>query len=222
MKNRLVILVFILTTTLTACEQLPQQAAYSELRTIASGLVGGRQQAQNPRDVLSRKLIDSAARPLLLVDVVNRSASATMLIAGQNGSYTTWVGADGVGLTLRGPGILTSTRGYGGDIISSDTDEVVRAIRTRQGEASVRLMRFLDGEDNDYSRALTCRYEDLGVEDVLIFEDVHSTHRVVESCRMADMSIENTYWVGAGGYIWRSIQYAGEEIGYLAIERLYR
>lgn len=191
------------------------------IRSATQAIAPSGAPAPAPRDILTRERIDEAGVPLILVDVPSRSASATMRAAGSNGDFTTWIGADGVGLVTIEPGLLTSTRGYGGDILSSDVSQVTSALLSSAQTTSTRSMRFIDGENRDYSRTYTCEYSDSENAIIEIFDTRQRTRHIVERCRASDHSFENEYWIDSDGLLWRSVQFAGSYIGYLVIERLH-
>lgn len=171
---------------------------------------------------LPRATIDAAAVPLILVELPDRGASATMLSIGANRGVTSWAGGDGVGLSLMHPGLVISTRGYGGDILSSDVSAALEVLDQPVGATATRTLRYLDGQNRDYTRSYYCEYFSGGAQNIEIFEVIHRTEQVVEQCRATDHSFENQYWIDGEGLIWKSVQFAGASIGYLHIERLHR
>lgn len=171
---------------------------------------------------LPRETINEAAVPLILVEVPNRDASATMLSIGRNRTVTSWAGRDDVGLSMVEPGLIISTRGYGGDILSADIRQVLTALHQPFGATATRTFRFLDGSDQEYARSYFCEFETVGEQRIEIVEEIHQTVHLTERCEATDHGFENHYWIDANGLIWRSVQFAGSYIGYLHVERLHR
>jgi hypothetical protein len=207
---------------LAACGTSSNQQSVQIARGLLAGALGGGAPPQDPRVVLSREVIDRAQTPLILVDTLQLSGSGTMLSTGRAGRYSSWAGRDQAGIVLLDDGLLTATRGYGGDLISADVDAVVEALQTGDGAIAVRVMRYIDGEDDDYTRSMVCSFSDAGREVITIFDRDISTRALVEDCQSSHEDIRNRYWIGSDGFIWRSIQYAGPELGYFQIERLFR
>ena len=207
---------------LAACGTDNNQQPLQIARGLLAGAIGGNAAPQDPRVVLNREIIDRAATPVILVDTLQLSGSGTMISTGRAGRYSSWAGLDQAGIVLLDDGILTATRGYGDDLISSDVEDVVEALRIGEGAIAVRVMRFLDGEDDDYTRSMVCSFSDTGPEIITIFDRDISTTAVIEECRSSDEEIRNSYWIGSDGFIWRSIQYVSPSLGYFQIERLFR
>lgn len=205
---------------LGACGNVGDGLAVVQARI--SSLISPRQVDTSAGRSLPRETINEAAVPLILVEVPNRDASATMLSIGRNRTVTSWAGRDDVGLSMADPGLVISTRGYGGDILSADIRQVLLALHQPSGATATRTFRFLDGADQEYARSYFCEFERVGEQRIEIFGDIHQTVRVAERCEATDHGFENQYWIGADGLILRSVQFAGGYIGYLHIERLHR
>jgi hypothetical protein len=188
---------------------------------LARGVISQGASTGAPARSLPRETIDAAGVPLILVEVPDRQASATMVQVGQNGDVRSWSGSDGVGVSMTDAGLLVSTRGYGGDILSADVSEVHRALLRPRAAFATRTMRFLDGQGRDFARSYACDYSSGGRQQVEIFERTYQLDQVVERCLASDHGFENLYWLDAGGTIWKSIQYAGPHAGSLLIERLH-
>jgi hypothetical protein len=205
---------------LGACGNVGDGLAVVQARI--GSLISTRQMDTSAGLNLPRETIDEAAVPLILVEVPNRDASATMLSIGRNRTVTSWAGRDDVGLSMAEPGLVISTRGYGGDILSADIRQVLPALRQPSGAAATRTFRFLDGTDQEYARSYFCEFERVGEQRIEIVEETHQTVHVTERCEATDHGFENHYWIDANGLIWRSVQFAGSYIGYLNVERLHR
>lgn len=189
---------------------------------VSAGLARLKSAGAEPQDLraaITPASVAETGRPLILVELPDREdAQALAFPLASNGATDTWVSTDGVSLGLR-RGILTATRGLGGDLISADLDDVVPGVFGQTSRAT-RIHRYLDGEDQIVVRAFICDYSQLGRETVSTAVGQFSATHVEESCAGPEEVIENQYWIGMDGDLRKSLQWAGPGIGYMLIERL--
>lgn len=202
-------------------------ATDSPLATALSGIrasLGGNAAREAGEAALAAQLtpeaLARATRPLLLAELPSRDARATFVIGGENRGHVTWIGADGIGLVLRG-GVLTSTRGLGPDLLASDTAAALAAIR-RGGGSATRAHRYLGGEHQVIGRDFACSYVSEGRAAIEIVGTRHVTRVVAEGCAGNGARFENRYWIGADGFVWQSTQWIGPEIGEVTLKQLVR
>lgn len=204
---------------LAACGTLPSdQPGVSALTGLFAGL--GQEEAApfDPRRDLTRESVEAAETDFLIVAVVDRDAFATVQQAGTNGQFTTWLGADGIGLTYNN-GVLTGSRGLGDDLIAADVSDVSQALRSGKATGT-RIHDYLDGLDQIQRRTFQCDYRRLGQETITILEFTYSTQKIVESCVSQTSGFENLYWIDRSGVIWQSRQWVSDLVGYLDTQRL--
>ncbi|HMO70123.1 MAG TPA: YjbF family lipoprotein [Paracoccaceae bacterium] len=144
--------------------------------------------------------------------IPSRGAVATLGPVGRNGDTVTWTTADGVTLALAG-GVLVATRGLGPDLMGAEVGPL-RAALAGRGAAGLlpRRHAYLDGENRVATLELPCRLAmaapaaaDAGLR------------RMEETCAGAGQSFVNSYWIGAGGSVVRSVQWIGPEVGPVTI-----
>ena len=171
----------------------------------------------DPRAVLTRQMIEDLPNDLLLVDVISRSATATLLKAGENGDRVTWVSPDGISVTVE-EGLLVATRGFGFDLMAADVSGI-RAVLN--GASSGRYVaETLDGRDQVVREEFDCAAEERVADPVTIFERSYRTTRVLVLCEGATRSFGNRYWVDPAGVVWKSQQLVTPQTGYLGLEVL--
>ncbi|MDH3263202.1 MAG: YjbF family lipoprotein [Paracoccaceae bacterium] len=193
------------------------------LSGIVASLGGGGAKAAGEAALaaqLTPEALARATRPLLFAELPSRDARATFVIGGENRGHVTWLGADGIGLVLRG-GVLTSTRGLGPDLLASDTAAAEAAIRRGEGSAT-RSHRYLGGENQVIARNFACGYISEGRATIEIVGTRHATRVVTERCAGGRTHFENRYWIGADGFVWQSTQWIGPEIGAVTLKQLVR
>lgn len=204
----------------------------SELGTLATGALKGlipgqaaAPAAPDPRQVLTREMLDATPVPVLLVDNETSGRSGTLIAVADNGPWRSWRDAEGLGLNFRA-GLLGRSQGLGEDLVSADLDEPLGALAALLGgragrvEGAVRVHRYLDGERQEVTRSFVCAYGVAGAETLSLFARSYATRHLVETCRGPDLEFRNDYWIGGDGTVRKSRQWVGPEAGYLRIEQL--
>lgn len=201
---------------LAACGPLADEGPLTGLASVVTG--GGEEAAAvDPRQTLTREMIEQLPNDLLLVDVPSRDATATLVRAGENGARATWISPDGISVTVEG-GLIVATRGFGHDLMAADVTGLRALLR---GAGSGRYVaETLDGTDQVVRTVYDCAVDSRTPETITIFERGYATTRVQVSCTGPDLRFRNTYWVDGSGVVWKSQQFVTQELGYLGLERL--
>lgn len=134
------------------------------------------------------------------------------------GEIVQWRTEDNVTLTTRS-GMLTATRGLGGDIISSELNAGSGAGPAGPGEKALYIR---TGDLDEVRLSMACGLEDLGAVRLEIVERFHPVRHLRERCVAAGGGqVVNDYWIESRrNIVWQSRQWAGPHIGYLRIRRL--
>jgi hypothetical protein len=173
-----------------------------------------------PPPPVTRQQIDqvlaSTDSAVALVEVEQRSQQAIIVEIERNGPYVTYGTGDRRTLTFR-DGILTATRGLGGDLMSTDAPGIRALIRNRESGSATRTMRFLDGEDLIEQYDLTCTIN-RGAEEKL--PGGAQALRLTETCTYEGATLTNSYLVDRKGHVLASRQWAGRFSGHLSIRQL--
>ncbi len=197
----------------------------SELTPLFSGLITSYTSPAEPqpdvRGMLTRQLLSTSDAPLLLIEAPRLASTATLRITGRNGPYTTWTTGDARSFTFRG-GVLSATRGLGDDLSSADNTAAAARVAARNAGDAPRTQYYLDAENQIYAVRFNCTFQNAGRETIEIVERLHPTVRLRETCRNEGLAIQNDYWVGSDGMVWKSRQWVGPAIGYIVTERLIR
>lgn len=165
------------------------------------------------------RVLAATTGPLILVTRGDGHGWATMLRIEGNGAHDTYGTADRRTLTMRN-GIVTATRGLGGDLMSSDISGTEALILSRRTGDAPRIMRFLDGEDRTQTIRFDCDVS-LGRTQSIEPDTAKSNLQLVtESCANGALRFANTYLVDRQGRLVRSRQWIGAQNGHLRIEML--
>ncbi|MAU44784.1 MAG: hypothetical protein CMP09_08185 [Yangia sp.] len=180
----------------------------------------GEEDRGNVRAALTPELLAQIGRPTILLTVPARENVESPFFAEErNGDTVTWLSVNNEFLLLQ-DGVLSGTRGLGGDLMNADLSEVHEALAGRRTQA-VRIHRMLDGENHIVAESYVCDYaqrpERVAVGAYLT--QVQAT-QIDETCTGVERVFENRYWLSGSGTIVRARQWAGEPLGYLEYERL--
>ncbi|MWD27065.1 hypothetical protein E0K89_006200 [Aquicoccus sp. SCR17] len=216
----------VLIALLSACssgqEKNQTTAVFSGLLDLVtgSGKSGG---GTPPSAAQIDKAIGASEDPLALATRVDNGAWSFLIQIEENGDYRTFASPARQTVVFR-HGVVTSTRGLGGDLASSDLDGVLPLIRGRQSGQARRIMRFLDGENATRSFDFTCNIKAAeGTETVTSGEIEVAVTSVTESCRSVQgWQIDNVYKVDAEGEVVASSQWLGPTNGDFSIRLLKR
>lgn len=181
--------------------------------------------AVDPRQVLTRDIINQAGLPLILVESATAGTGATMVRIATNGVNETWQGDGDMTITLSREGVLRATRGAGRDIFASDIAQTRAALAGQRSGVVERLYVFVEGDLEERRTAYRCEITRAGAERIAIFGQARTLTRVTEACsRTPDggNGFENRYWIDASGFAWASEQWAGPSLGHVRVERLLR
>lgn len=170
------------------------------------------------------KALGATTASVYLFELEARKTQILMQDIQRNGPYQTYGNASRLVVVLR-DGMITSTRGLGGDIMSSEEDALLHHVRSRSEARVTYDLRFLTPEDVTLVRRYSC-YTSTGGSIPVAAGLVQTTGQVVTAkCTAADgvsQDFTNTYAVGADGYILSGRQWAGPYIGYINSQVLRR
>lgn len=138
-----------------------------------------------------------------------------------NGGFDTYGNGERQTMTTRG-GIITATRGLGGDVMSSDISGVAPLILGRRSGEGQRIMRFLDGEDRTREIVFACRVTRGQPAPVQLGEVDTTATTMTEVCQAEGLKITNTFLVDGSGRSLGSRQWLGEFTGYMLTQTLRR
>lgn len=213
--------------TLSACGTVANDPLFGAARGVAQGVFNRTPQAApvDPRQVLSRDLINQVGLPLILVENMSNGSAQTMVRAATNRTNETWQGEGDTTITLSREGVLRATRGAGSDLSASDIEDTRAALLSGRAGVVDRLYVHVGGDLEQRQSTYRCEITRAGSERIAIFGQARTLTRVVENCsRNPDgaYGFENRYWVDGAGFAWVSEQWAGPDLGHLRIERLLR
>lgn len=161
--------------------------------------------------------------PVQMYEIESRNVQFLMQQIETNGPYRTYGSSTRQVVNMRG-GMMTSTRGFGGDVMSSEVDALLSAVSARRAATVPYDLRYLTPEDVTVVARYVCQVAPGGPRAVQ-GGMVQTTGTVVKAdCTSAEAvhSFSNTYVVASDGYVLSARQYMGGFTGYMTTQALRR
>lgn len=209
---------FALVATLAACGN-GQSDVGKMLKAIPAALTSKKAE---PVTVSAEQIANSLVatpKPIKLIIWEGRQAQFLMVELERNGPHHSFGTSSRQMIVFRN-GMITSTRGLGGDLMSSEEDALLSIVRHRQGGTAPYALRFLTPEDLTETRQYSCtvtRGATVPVQSALV-----KTTGVTMTAQCAGDrgSFTNTYVVDGQGTILSTRQWLGDTIGYITAQAL--
>ncbi|WP_435310412.1 YjbF family lipoprotein [Primorskyibacter sedentarius] len=207
---------------LSGCGNDTAQTQRTEIfRQLVAGTMAGSRNTPPPQVTVEQinQVLATKPGPLALVSVEQRKASALVIPIARNGAYETYATEQRQTITFR-DGMITSTRGLGGDLMSSDEDALLALVSRASGGTAPYRMRYLTGEDVTVTQQFTCTVARGGTAPVKLGAINTTARQVTAQCNGPDATFTNTYLVDGAGDILGSRQWLGAFTGYVATQQL--
>jgi hypothetical protein len=195
------------------------------LRGIVAGLKPGTKAPSGPATpkVATPEVVEQALAttkgPLALITLEQSNTWAFAVESGANQGYRTFLTATQQTLTVN-RGIVTATRGLGGDLMSSDISASGALVSARKAGTATKVMRFLDGEDQTIEAPFSCTISIGKTETVTSGHITRPLTQVKEACTYATLGFTNHYLVDRDGTAIASRQWIGRVNGYATFSYL--
>lgn len=210
-----------LALSVAGCGNRAQGPGAVDLVKSAFGAVsagrGGAAAPADPRQALTRDVIDAAPGGLMVVEIPATGGVAVLSPIGSNDDKVTWGSADGKSVTTQA-GFVVATRAIGDDLLVSEVDGFGAALGGAQGYT--RQMQVLNGRDETVTTAFECHISADGTEMVTVVGRSYPTRRFRDRCQSNGLIFENIYWIGEDRVLRQSRQWVSEGVGYLLTQRV--
>ncbi len=214
-RMRSVLLIVLLATALSACSSDTTQSGSGKR------LLGKSEPAAvSPR---TAALVQQGAPAYVAVLEAREGAQSVFLRQTVNAkAEETWISNEGLSLGMK-RGMVLATRGFGGDVLAIDASQTAAALRAGRLSNVNRFMTFLDGDSQARTFAFKCQIERGETYPIDFGTFKIQTVYFSETCRNADMSFINKYWVDVKDRrIIESSQWMGNTIGALGLRIMPR
>jgi hypothetical protein len=188
--------------------------------TFLASLKAGK--APEPQPLTAQQIgqaLASTSEPVNMIVVENRQAQGLVQQIEVNGPYRTYANPQRHAIIFRS-GIVTATRGLGGDLMSSDINRLLPLIRSRQSGVAPYTMRFLDGEDVTYELTYSCNVTSGGTHQVAAGVINTSARLMSAKCTGNGPELSNSFLVAGNGSVVGSRQWLGDLTGYVSVQPL--
>lgn len=157
------------------------------------------------------------------INLVIRESSAAVLAmtpVQTNAGGTTWMGAGGQSVTLKG-GVIVATRSVGDDMMAADARSARNAITARRAGTYTRSYDHLTGLGHTSKLQVQCTLKKVKSERVTLGEINSAADVLKEECSHQNgIKFDNLYWVSGGGRLLKSRQWVSQGAGYLIVQPL--
>lgn len=207
---------------LASCGNDTAQSQRTEVfKQLVSGTLARSRNTEPPQVTVPQinQALATKTGPLALVTVESRKASALVIQIGRNGQYRTYATEQRQTLTFR-DGMITSTRGLGGDLMSSEERSLLSLVSRKTDGTAPYTMRFLTGEDVTATSQYTCAVSRDGTAPVKLGAINTVAQKMTAQCTGSDGSFTNTYLVDGAHDIVSTRQWLGAFTGYVSAQQL--
>ena len=161
--------------------------------------------------------------PLALATFEKTENNVVLFQIASNGPYRTWTSWSSVedrrSITTRN-GVITATRGLRNDLMSSNIDQTLALVSSRQSGSATRVQRYLDGENQIVEMRATCSITRSGSARVQVGSIDRMTTEMSENCQEGDRQFSNLYRVDGQGRIIQSVQWLNDFYGTTVVQAL--
>ncbi len=168
--------------------------------------------------------LDRTGAPLMIVSVEERDGAIGTFVLQTKGAsgIETWISADNISLAVD-HGMVVGTRGFGGDLLSSDVSQSIEIVLNGQTGHTQRFHNFLDGNNQSKTRSFACTVSSRGPWELDLGKRTVPTRLMQEDCKSLDHSFRNYYWVDLTNQeILQSRQWIGDYSKTLAMRKVLR
>lgn len=188
--------------------------AFGQIQTMVKGRTAP---PAAPPTLPTRAELTTGDTPVILVSVPSRNAQATLGVIQESATTRSYLSADGIALMTQGD-IVSGTRGFGDDLMSSDHADVLANLRRGTGRHT-RTLRHLNALDQLHPTILNCDVTSQGRETITILGKTHRTQAVTEVCTGEGGTITNSFFLERGRIV-KSNQWVSPSVGMLLIEQV--
>ena len=176
-----------------------------------------------PRKIITRAELNEIPFATIAISRAgDTQQGAIMVPLAKNGPYLVYQDAARRGVAMEG-GLITGTDRLAYNIkgVARQIDDPIAVMTppTRWPDSVVRNYQFIAGSSKDYEITVTCTYQPVVREPVVIFEITFDLLRIEERCTNSAREFSNVYWAEPDtGFIWKSQQWIGPKQPPLIIE----
>lgn len=206
---------------LTSCGSDKSASALDVIKNLPASIKSRR---ATPKPISAAEIaqaLQATNKPVALFQVENRKNAQVLLSeVERNGAYQTFGNQSRQAVVLR-DGMITASRGLGGDLMSVEEDELLDMIQSRASGNVSYVQRFLTPEYKTKVIIYYCSVRPGAGNHTPLGRASMPTSSVGVSCKSTgEASFENSYYLAGDGTIVSGRQWMGETIGYVDTQLL--
>ncbi len=165
------------------------------------------------------QVLQATDSPASVFSIEASSAQFIMVEIQRNGAYQTFGSSSRQAIVLRN-GTIVSTRGFGGDLMSSEEGALLSLVRSKSVGTARYVMRHLTADNQTTVSEFTCKL-DTGPTLPVVLGEVNRKGRAITAvCSGENGSFTNAYVVDTYGNVISARQWLGDVLGYFNAQPL--
>lgn len=163
------------------------------------------------------QVLNATDKPTSVFALEVTSAQFIMVEIQRNGVYQTFGSSNRQAVVLRN-GTIVSTRGFGGDLMSSEEGALLSLLRSKSVGTATYVMRHLTSDNQTAVSSYSCKL-DTGPSVPVVLGEVNRKGLAMNAhCSGENGSFTNTYVVDGRGNVISARQWLGSVLGYLNVQ----
>ena len=177
---------------------------------------------QQALEALSTKALQSQDSPLMVLQMDSVRVATVLRNIETNGRYATWNPwgtSQRVTVTTK-QGMITSTRGFGNDLMSAEVDDVLALVQSGEEGTVQYEQRYLDGDHGIREVEVACEVT-RGYEQYIELGEINEpAFQMFSDCINENIQFIDLFVVGLDGRILQSRQWVGPVLGFGVTQKL--
>lgn len=180
---------------------------------VGKGLFSNRSAPPAPiGDQQIASVLAATQEPVILVNLADLETEALLLRIETNGAYQTFATSARQTITQR-DGMITATRGLGGDLMSSEPEALLAQVRSGRPGQVPYVVRYLRGDEATMTYTYRCTVTPAGSESVMRGALNLDGRKVTADCLGDGTPFTASFVTDRSGAIVKSEQWLGDYIG---------
>lgn len=152
------------------------------------------------------QVLSEQPKPVFFARIPSRSTISVLVETSKSAEYTTYFTSYVESITAR-DGIITATRGIGGDLMSSSAEQNIRLLSDRNEGHAVRTMRYIGKNERIEELRFNCEITKGATYSYDFGEVSTNVTEMQEHCKTDRVEFTNTYLIDPSGFAIKSSQW---------------
>ncbi|MBV2359353.1 YjbF family lipoprotein [Thalassococcus sp. CAU 1522] len=203
---------------LAACGNSPSAETTGRIIKQVPQILAARRAEPRPltAEQVGRALAATDA-PIIMLQIESRKSQTLLIEIERNGPYRTFATSARQSVVIRN-GLVTATRGLGGDLMSSEEDALLEMVRGRKHGVVRYTQRYLTPEDVTEAIDYDCLVKSEGTTSVPTTAGPRTATEMQAICESDGRVRTMTFLVDGNGNILSARQWLGETTGFVGVQ----